>query len=237
MQILYNELAQYFDVIADASSVDTEKEVAFLESVFAKYNVRSVLDIACGTGRHSVALASAGYDVVGIDYADKLLKIARGKSNLSNVVFLQQDVAHLKLGQTFDAAICMWSTFGELPYKEMLGKLKAVLNPAGIFVIDTTHFLVVPTGTAHKTYTNRTKGVVIQTEIDEVYKGIKRIREITNTVNGKTFHDHSEMDVLTEAGLVQLLTQFGFRHEDTYYDYSQDKPENAKRIQLIFDLH
>ncbi|EDK72586.1 hypothetical protein TM7_0272 [candidate division TM7 genomosp. GTL1] len=133
--------------------------------------------------------------------------------------------------------ICMWSTFGELPYKEMLGKLKAVLNPAGIFVIDTTHFLVVPTGTAHKTYTNRTKGVVIQTEIDEVYKGIKRIREITNTVNGKTFHDHSEMDVLTEAGLVQLLTQFGFRHEDTYYDYSQDKPENAKRIQLIFDLH
>ncbi|EDK72583.1 hypothetical protein TM7_0269, partial [candidate division TM7 genomosp. GTL1] len=124
-----------------------------------------------------------------------------------------------------------------LPYKEMLGKLKAVLNPAGIFVIDTTHFLVVPTGTAHKTYTNRTKGVVIQTEIDEVYKGIKRIREITNTVNGKTFHDHSEMDVLTEAGLVQLLTQFGFRHEDTYYDYSQDKPENAKRIQLIFDLH
>ncbi|EDK72702.1 hypothetical protein TM7_0160 [candidate division TM7 genomosp. GTL1] len=86
-----------------------------------------------------LALASAGYDVVGIDYADKLLKIARGKSNLSNVVFLQQDVAHLKLGQTFDAAICMWSTFGELPYKEMLGKLKPTGGrPTGLHRIMST---------------------------------------------------------------------------------------------------
>ena len=47
MQTLYSQLAKYFDVIAEASSVDTKKEVAFLEDIFTKYGVRSILDIAC----------------------------------------------------------------------------------------------------------------------------------------------------------------------------------------------
>jgi len=234
MQTLYNELAEYFDLIAVAGLVDTEQEVTFLRVVFDKYNVGSVLDLACGTGRHSVALAEAGYDVVGIDYAHKLLKIARGKSDLPNVKFLRQDVAHIKLNQTFDAAICMWSTFGELPYKEMLRGLKSVLSSGGIFIIDTTYFSVVPTGTARKVYKNEVDGVMIKAEIDETYSGIKRIREITDMVNGKTFKDHQEMDVLTEADLVELLVRYGFQHKETYYDYSQTKPDDAKRIQLVF---
>src|SRR5580698_8158547 len=98
MQILYGQLAKYFDVIAVASSVDTQKEVTFLENIFSKHNVRSVLDVACGTGRHSIALAKSGYDVTGIDYADELLKVARSKAGMPNLTFIQQDVANIKLG-------------------------------------------------------------------------------------------------------------------------------------------
>lgn len=234
MQTLYSQLAKYFDVIAEASSVDTKEEVTFLKGVFTTYNVHSVLDIACGTGRHSVALAEKGYEVAGIDYSDELLNIARSKSNLPNIQFVQQDVANLQLDRTFDAAICMWSTFGELPYKEMLQGLKGALNSSGIFIIDATHFAAVPTGISHKTYTNAADGVTIQTEIDESYKGITRIRGIVNVVNGETFKDHSEMDVLTESDFVDLLAQYGFRHEDTYCDYSLNKQETPKRIQLVF---
>jgi ubiquinone/menaquinone biosynthesis C-methylase UbiE len=236
MQTLYNELAEYFDAIAAASAIDTQKEIAFLASVFSEHDVHSVLDIACGTGRHSVALAAAGYDVTGIDYSDKLLKIARGKTDLPNVTFMQQDVTHIKLDRTFDAAICMWSTFGELPYKEMLSTLKAALNPGGVFIIDTTYYAAVPSGSAHKTYTNEANGLVIHTEIDEVYKGITRVREITNTINGKTFKDHSEMDVLTESDFVELLAGYGFRHKATHYDYSQTKPADVTRLQLVFTV-
>jgi SAM-dependent methyltransferase len=234
MQTLYSQLAKYFDVIAEASSVDTTKEVTFLETIFAKYNVHSVLDIACGTGRHSTALAEKGYEVTGVDYSDELLKIARGKSNLPNIRFVQQDVANIKLERTFDAAICMWSTFGELPYKEMLGRLKDALNSNGIFVIDVAYFAAVPTGTSHKTYTNSTDGVTIQTEIDESYTGITRIRDISNVVNGETHRDHSEMDVLTETDFVELLAQYGFQHAETHYDYSPKRQEVPKRIQLVF---
>lgn len=235
MQTLYSQLGKYFDVIADASLVDTKKEVEFLKTIFAKNNVNSVLDIGCGTGRHSVALAEKGYKVVGIDYANELLKVARTKSDLSNLRFLKQDVAHIKLDQTFDAAICMWSTFGELPYREMLRELKALLNRDGIFLIDVTNFSTVPTGATHKTYTYNAGGVTIKTDIDESYKNIRRIREIANTINGETFKDHSEMDVLTEADFVELLAKYGFRHKETCYDYKQNKQKNFKRIQLIFN--
>ncbi|HET8669857.1 MAG TPA: hypothetical protein VFM05_04315, partial [Candidatus Saccharimonadales bacterium] len=61
-----------------------------------------------------------------------------------------------------------------------------------------------------------------------------RIREITNTLNGVTFKDHSEMDVLTEADLIGLLTPYGFKHVRTYYDYLSDKSQGVKRMQLLF---
>ena len=236
MQALYNQLGKYFDVIASASTIDTEKEVEFLKAIFEKYLVHSVLDIACGTGRHSVPLAEAGFEVVGIDYAEELLQVARTKADLPNLHFIQQDVTNITLDQEFDAAICMWSTFGELPYKAMLKGLKNVLKPKGIFVIDVNQYAEVPAGTSHKSYTNNANGMQINTEIDESYRGITRIREITNVIDGETYKDHSEMDVFTEADLIKLLAEYGFSHKETYYNYSPDKDLGAKRIQLVFEI-
>jgi len=234
MQTLYNEFGKYFDIIASASSVDTQKEAEFLDGIFSQYGIESVLDIACGTGRHSIALAKIGYEVVGIDYAGELLKVARSKESLQNLQFIRQDVSKISLDQTVDAAICMWSTFGELPYKEMLSKLKNVIKPDGVFIIDTTYFSSMPTGTAHKSYVNTTDGVKVVTEIDERYEGIKRIREVTNIVDGQELKDHSEMDVLTEADFIELLSRYDFEHQVSYYDYSPEMREETKRIQLVF---
>jgi hypothetical protein len=149
-------------------------------------------------------------------------------------MFVQQDAANIKLDKQFDAAICMWSTFGELPYKPMVEGLKSVVRPQGLFVIDGSYYASVPTEAAHKTYTNEADGKKIVTEIDESYRGITRLREIVNHIDGQTFTDHSEMDVLTEPDYIELLKQHGFTHLETYYNYSLDKSEQPKRIQLVF---
>src|SRR4051794_24654846 len=44
-----------------------------------------VLDIACGTGRHSIELATRGFEVVGVDIAEDLLEIAVGEAELKSV--------------------------------------------------------------------------------------------------------------------------------------------------------
>jgi len=51
-------------------SFGVEREADFIEAVFKRYagsNVKSVLDIGCGSGRHMVELSRRGYDVFGID--------------------------------------------------------------------------------------------------------------------------------------------------------------------------
>jgi ubiquinone/menaquinone biosynthesis C-methylase UbiE len=230
MQTLYAELGKYFDLIAESdSSVDTKKEVAFLKTVFKKYgnNVHSVLDVACGTGRHSVALAENGYAVTGIDYAEELLKVAKHKAGDLDVRFLQQDAATIRLGKQFDAAICMWSTFGELPYRQMLEGLKSVLKPGGLFVTDNRYFAKIPTDSAQKTNEIKSDDVIIKTTIKDEFRGKTRIREIIYDVNGERTADYSEMDMLTEADYIDILAEYGFKHRASYYDYAPTQSDDA----------
>ena len=234
MQTLYSTLGEYFDVIVGAASIDTEKEVAFLNDVFKTHDVHSVLDIACGTGRHSVALAEEGYEVVGVDYSEELLKVARSKSRQSTAQFFLQDVAAIKLENTFDAAICMWSTFGELPYKQMLKTLKSALRSGGLFVIDVVYYRQLPTGTNHKFYTSKVGDITIDTNIRESFEGRKRTSDITYDINGRIVHDSNQMDIFTESEYIKLLDKYGFRYVETYYDYSLRKNDAAKRLQIMF---
>ena len=230
MQTLYSQLGKYYDLLAAASSVDTAKEVAFLESVFNKHNIHWVLDVACGTGRHSVALAKDGYNVVGVDYSEELLGVARNKLDVPNLQFVQQNVADLKLDRKFDVAICMWSSFGELPYKQMVGRLGKILNPAGLFIIDSSYFPTYPTEPKRLVDTLEADGTTIKTEIDVRFERRTRICEFTYRLNGKVINDHSEMDMLTEADYLALLSASGFEHVATYYDYVQEKREHAQKV-------
>ena len=45
----------------------TDKEIIFLDELFKRHNVSTVLDIPCGFGRHAIGLAKLGYVVHGVD--------------------------------------------------------------------------------------------------------------------------------------------------------------------------
>jgi SAM-dependent methyltransferase len=67
-----------------------------------------VLDLACGTGRHSIELASRGYEVVGIDIADDLLEVAVGEAKLKSVEgvsFEKRDLRELDFDTEFDVVL------------------------------------------------------------------------------------------------------------------------------------
>lgn len=234
MQSLYNELAPYYDEIV-RPGVNTEAEIAFLQSVFDEHGIRTVLDIACGTGRHSIGLAEKGFIVTGVDYSSELLKVAQSKVSGDNPVFEQCDVRNLNLNKQFDAAICMWSTFGELPYKELLANLPLYLGSQALFIIDTHYFADYPTGTSQQSFTtNLSDGQLLKTDIDDHFEGKRRIREVVNTIGESVTHDHSEMDIMTEPDLIELITGSDFQHKTSYYDYKQQREPNTKRLQLVF---
>lgn len=74
-----------------------------------------VLDIGCGMGRHSNALASRGLSVSGVDYLDAYIQMAREESRRnthSNVEFICRDCREGDFGIDYDAVICLYDVIG-----------------------------------------------------------------------------------------------------------------------------
>lgn len=69
-------------------------------TIFKDYNVRRVLDLGCGIGRHAIYLANKGFYVIGIDLSKSALKIARKwkqEEGLANIALLQASMTCLPL--------------------------------------------------------------------------------------------------------------------------------------------
>ncbi len=118
------------------------KDVRFLERVLALRKGARVLDVCCGVGRHSIELASKGYLVTGVDCVKKYTEVAAARARRRKVKLILEtcDMRKLTYENEFDAAICMWTSFGYFENdKDHIKSLRAIrraLRPGGKFVID-----------------------------------------------------------------------------------------------------
>lgn len=97
---------QYMDEVFTGDSV---REAAFLVELLELPEGATVLDIGCGTGRHAVELAKAGYSVTGIDISEGMLREARAAAARVGVEveLVRADATAFDLGRAFDAAVCL----------------------------------------------------------------------------------------------------------------------------------
>jgi len=143
---LYDALAVDYDRFVNWEG-RLSHELPFFVSLFEECGVRRVLDAACGTGHHAIALARQGYQVMGTDLSAPM--IARAGENASaHGVDARFAVAGLggyaALGQTYDAAICLGNSLPHLlsgaAVAEALADFAAVLRPGGLLVIQNRNF-------------------------------------------------------------------------------------------------
>ena len=87
----------------------TVGECNFIEKELNYNKSLRIIDIGCGTGRHSIELAKRGYYITGIDLSESQLKIAREKAAINNlkIDFLKHDARDLPFKNQFDAAIML----------------------------------------------------------------------------------------------------------------------------------
>ncbi len=120
-------------------------ETDFIEEEINFNKTSKILDIGCGTGRHSIELARRGYEVTGIDLSENMLKKAAEKANNENieiVKFVQADARILDFKQEFDLAIMICE--GSFPLMEtdamnfqILQNAYEALQPGGKFIFTT----------------------------------------------------------------------------------------------------
>jgi SAM-dependent methyltransferase len=139
----YRAIPEYYD--AEFAHLDIlQKDVPFLLKRMPKRR-QSVLELAAGTGRVAIPLARAGHQVVGIDYDERVLEIARGKCRAENlrVEFRRGDCLTLNLHRKFDWVICLFNTFLNFTKLEeqdrFLQTVRRHLKPRGHFYLDIFH--------------------------------------------------------------------------------------------------
>ena len=107
---------QYYDIVFQAF---TQHEADFIEAACRKYcpfEVRRLLEPACGTGRLITELATRGYELIGFDLSQPGLRYLRrqlARFRLHAEIF-EAEMSDFRIGQPADAAYCLINTFRHL---------------------------------------------------------------------------------------------------------------------------
>ncbi len=121
---------------------ETEAEVDAIEKILHLRKGAKILDVACGAGRHAVALAMRGYNLTGYDLSEALLREARTAARRAGAKasFIRGDMRRLPYSATFDAAISMFTSFGYFERAEedhkVLAGIARSLKPRGKFLME-----------------------------------------------------------------------------------------------------
>jgi SAM-dependent methyltransferase len=131
----FDDLALAYD-----NSIDWEarlnREMPYLLSLLPKKG--RVLDVACGSGRHSLELAGNGHTVVGLDSSDAMVgyaeQLARERS--LDAKFIVSDMRNVResVEPEFNLIICLGNSFALLPSYESLQRVLS--NLAELLKVD-----------------------------------------------------------------------------------------------------
>ena len=133
---------RYYEIAFD---MNRKQEVDFLVHCFRTYGrrpVRTVLDIACGTGPHLIRLAERGYRMSGLDLSPENIDFLRERAaDKGLAVDLHVgDMTRFRLPRPVDAAICMQDSQGHLlTNDQLLAHLRAVarnVRRGGLYIFD-----------------------------------------------------------------------------------------------------
>lgn len=137
----FEDFAELYEITHRGKDDDLPLYLEFAEQVGSP-----ILEIGCGTGRVTLALARAGYDIYGIDLSANMLKIAhRNMQHLpkdirERITLKQQDMCELDIpGRQFPLAMMPYGEFAHLlerPRQETaLAKISQHLAPGGLLII------------------------------------------------------------------------------------------------------
>lgn len=249
-QIMQEKIA---DIYQDGKHYDQlfltdHEDFSFWISLAEKFG-KSILELACGTGRITIALAKAGFKVTGIDYAEGMLTEAREKSTQAGVAveWVKGDMRDFNLKKKFSLiflaanALCHLLTLDD--FEASMAAVRNHLTPNGRFVISVfvsrNELLINKPGerfpfSEYEDPNGRGRIVVTESYEYEADTQIKRIKT-HHSIPGEEVEIEGELNLRMyfPQELDALLKYNGFVIENKYGSEDRRKFDKNSETQLI----
>lgn len=245
----HDVFADVFDIIYESfgNREYTLDELAFIRSQLPPKGF--VLDLGCGTGRHVIPLAKAGFHMTGIDQSQKLLDVLHKKlvhEGLSADLLCRNVLRMKKADCLFDGVICFWSSFCEMArtYQQAVQIFTFIYNNlqhGGVFLLEESnlsHFD--PANLEFHTALNKggksyesTYHVLCYTPRTRTSISEQRVRIYSRHKLLKTLTSHIVQRWWTLKELAALCNEAGFRDITFYGGNFAPFEESTDKIILV----
>jgi SAM-dependent methyltransferase len=218
----------------------TTAEVDFLERVVGLRPGARILDVPCGSGRHSLELARRGHRVTGLDVSTEAIAHARAAAAAEGLDLDLRvgDMAAVPTDLPVDLAICMGNSFGYLEHagtQRFLAALAGTVEPGGALVIDSgfvAESLLPGLRMDEEPMTFGGIEAVSVNEYDAV--GSRWITHFTFRRGEEEHRGISVQHVYTVAEVVRMVSAAGFAAADLYADVAGTPYRfGAERLLLV----
>lgn len=140
----FDDYANFYDLFYSGKDYRSEAEFVSARLSATLAEGRRLLELGCGTGRHSVELVDLGWRVSALDLSSAMLQHAseraRDAQMQDRLTFAVGDIRFLSETNQYDAAVSLFNVVGYLPTDDDLRKamsgVKQALRPGGVFLFD-----------------------------------------------------------------------------------------------------
>lgn len=201
-----------------------------------------ILDLACGYGRHTLALWEKGFDVFGLDNSAKLLDraaqdtVSRGLEN--STPFTQADMRVLPYrDNSFDYVLSLFTSFGYFDTEEedqvVLGEIARALKPGGKFLLDVLNKEWLMAHFEERFWKQGEKAKLLN-EMDFDYERgrLNTKRFLIPDDGGEWTELYSSIRLYTLAEMIRMMRLVGIVFQEVYGDYTGE-PYNLEKFRMI----
>ncbi|MBX7255915.1 MAG: class I SAM-dependent methyltransferase [Candidatus Hydrogenedentes bacterium] len=199
----------------------------------------SLLDLACGHGRHGNALATDALRVVGVDRSAAFINLARDQVQslgIDNAEYITADIHQIEFDAEFDRAILLNTVFGLASEEvdcQLFNRINRALKPAGLFCFDIINRDTIFVDFQPDHILERDGNFLLDRLTFDVETG-RMTNERVYMRNGRTTHAPFSMRLYNYSEIKALLAGAGFRIARIFADwYATPMMWNSKKMVII----